>query len=261
MWKKFANSAKRAIVNLSLDSQKEIMVAKICNQDLNNVLGTKSLIIDTNHQLFMAFIPATSKIFVNLFCCNITMEDIHKKFTNFGLAIEGCFNIEKISNLPNFYRGYNFLDDNYILTMQGVKQSLPKAYLVVDNHRIQKIVSEAELSTYKPIGVNVQYIEGLSLYENGRPQKSLTSLDKKLLGCLVLAIDKSNNIIIFYHNQLDISNVFQILNAFDCQNAILLCASANAHLIWKRDGQNTYNQSDFIGNPVETVSNVMTFSA
>lgn len=309
--------------NLNENDDKDIYVAKICNPDLINNFAknqqtenTDTIYIDPNNKLFMAYIPKTSKIFTNLFCCNITMEQIHSKFSNYGLAIEGCFNIEPISMLPTFYRGNEF-DTEYLLTVNGKtgrnkSKSNSKSFLVIDNHNIIKIMDDLELKNYKPVGVNVQYIEGLRLYNNKIPFMSFASMkdlktkdisnipenvngsnviidyqqlkikinDKSFdfseigkriqfnnnqlfntnNGLFVFAIDENDNIFLIYHQHIDIFNMMLLLQLFNCKDAIVLCNSSDANIIWKENGQNIYNKTDFLGNPKKIISNVITFS-
>lgn len=78
-------------------------------------------------------------------------------------------------------------------------------------------------------------------------------------GLLVLATDRGRNIFILYHPHIDFFNMLLLLNMFGCQDAILLCNS-DANMIWRQSGYNTYNRSDFIGNPLKKVSNIIVFA-
>ena len=256
-WKNFINNAKKfgncSVVNLNEASDKEIYVMKFCSSDTVKSLLNLDSDVSSRQPLFIALIPNTSKIFVSLFCCNIALEDIYQKFSSFGLALEGCFNIEKITGLPNFYRGISYKDPNNMLTTQGQKLPTPTAYLILDNHFISKIIDETELGSYQPVGVNVQYIEGQRLYKQG---KLVANASDNIV--LVLATDADNNVFMVYHKYI---TVMAILHSFKCSDAILLCSSPNAHILWKKAGLNTYNLTDFIGDPGDVVSNVVTFSA
>lgn len=322
LWKKLFdyinNNNCCEIKNLnSEDQQKEIYVIKLCDvSPINNFIREIStqdnvndnLYIDPSHKLFIAVIPSTSKYFIDLFCCKISMENIYNKFVNYGFAMEGCFNIEPITLLPNFYQGREFGSDN-MLKMSGKKINLNQSYLVIDNHSTLNILNKQELEQYKPLGVNVQYVEGYRLYEKGEPSLSLSQMKNIILGdgetipgenvtidydnlkikanntyydfsdigsklifqdeeifntingLLVIAIDHDNNIFIVYHPHIDYFNMMLLLKVFNSKEAILICQSSNAHIIWKENGYNTYNKSDFIGNPSDILSNIITFSS
>lgn len=236
------------------------------------------------------------------------MENIYNKFVDYGLAMEGCFNIEAITLLPNFYQGREFASDN-IITTSGKKINLTPSYLVIDNHSSLSILNEQELKQYKPLGVNIQYMEGYRLYEKGKPSLNLSQMKNIILdngeivpgknviidyndlkikannvyynfsdigsklmfqneqlfdtndGFLVIAIDHNNNIIIVYHPHIDYFNIILLLKIFNSKEAIIICRSSDAHIIWKENRHNTYNKSDFIGNPSNILSNIITFSS
>jgi len=253
--------------NLNTDAEnKDIYVVKVCNSETINeyskiVNNDKMDIANMGGQgkFFMAIIPSSSKIFINLFCCGFTMEKIYSKFSKFGLAIEGCFNIEPITLLPYFYQGHEFGTDNIITTNSSVTME-NLGFLVIDNHRITKIMDSLELRAYAPIGINVQYVAGERLYEKGRPFENINSGTIKEKN-LIFAIDNDDNIFIVYVEQIDLYNLLLLLQMFGCRDAILLCGSDNINIIWKESGYNIYNKTDFIGNPSDSISNVITFSA
>lgn len=322
------------VKNLSQDDSKEILVANICQPFILNQYVqffrpeqmTDILYLDNTSRLFFAIIPKKSKTFINLFCCNMTMENVHSKFANYGLALEGCFNIEPITNMPSFYQGYDYSTDankimsalvkNNVLDMDILNISYPivpneQAFLIIDDHKYINIIDSKDLKTYEPKGVNVQYIEGKRLFNDGKPfvdieqiknvkimdngserivhgskvtinydnhqikidkeyydfmdigkkinfiNSEFFSMDNSLL---VIAIDKNENLIIVYHKHIDIYNMLLLLKLFNSYNAILLCNSPNANIIWKEKGFNMYNKTDFIGNPNKKLSNIITFS-
>ncbi len=41
------------------------------------------------------------------------------------------------------------------------------------------------------------------------------------------------------------------LKQVNCRDAIMVCNSKLPHIIWKQSGINTFNKTDFIGNPNE----------
>lgn len=306
------------IKNLNLQQghagNQDVYVMNLCDiSGMNNFMkeiepeANDNLYIDPSYKLFIAVIPSTSKYFIDLFCCKISMENIYNKFADYGLAIEGCFNIEPITLLPNFYQGREFGSDD-MLTMTGKEINLNPSYLVIDNHSILRILNKQGLEQYKPLGINVQYVEGYQLYEKGKPSLDLSEMkniiidgkqisgknvtidynnlkiqannmyydfsdigsklifqDERMFdtnnGLLVIAIDDNDNIFIVYHPHIDYFNMMLLLKIFNSKEAIIICSSSNAHIIWKENGYNTYNKTDFIGNPSDILSNIITFSA
>lgn len=80
---------------------------------------------------------------------------------------------------------------------------------------------------------------------------------------LVIGINKNNNNFILYHDHIDIYNLMKLLLKFECKNAILICNNLNTNILWKGMNEktlNTYNKTDFIGNPDETLSNIILFT-
>ncbi|XWV26533.1 SusC/RagA family TonB-linked outer membrane protein [Tupanvirus soda lake] len=338
VWKDFFNYLSGqnkqccTIKNLSHDSGKSIYVAKICDSSIvtnysKNFDDNNKLYLAPNSRLFIAVIPNKSKIFFTPFCCEMTMENVHSKFNNFGLALEGCFNIEPITLLPSFYQGYEYskITGDIVETLKKIKSqdieiitttspNIPteQSFLVIDNHNTISIVDSNKFKNYQSKGVNVQYIEGKNLFSNGEPfikfdtirninminkDGSTKEIDGSNIvidyennrvnikndeydfseinntfsfvnqeffdmdnGLLVFAIDKDDNIFILYHRHIDFYNMLLLLRMFNCKDAILLCNSVNANIIWKESGFNTYNKTDFIGNPKTALSNIITIS-
>lgn len=166
---------KTTKLNPDSKPERDIYIAKICNsQMINNFFDARDRlvgdvdILDINSdKSLLAFIPNTSRPFVNLFCCGFTMEYIHSKFDDFGLAIEGCFNIEPITVLPRSMQAIDPIN-NDMIKMNGISKP-EDSFLIIDDHRISKIVDGHELKSYEPYGVNVQYIQGERLYTRGEP--------------------------------------------------------------------------------------------
>ncbi|XWV25271.1 hypothetical protein QJ856_gp0499 [Tupanvirus deep ocean] len=340
VWKDFFNYLSKqskqccTIKNLSQDPKKSIYVAKICdstivtNYSKNFENDNKNkLYLAPNSRLFIAVIPNGSNIFYTLFCCNMTMENVHSKFNNFGLALEGCFNVEPITMLPSFYQGYEYSKftgdivtvlkkikskDIEIITTTSANILYEQSFLVIDDHNIISIVDSKQFKNYQSKGINVQYIEGKKLFSNGEPfvefdtikkvnitnndgstkeingsdvtidydnnfininkhvydfseiNKTISFTNQEFFdmdnGLLVLAIDKNDNVFILYHRHIDFYNMLLLLKMFNCKDAILLCNSVNANIIWKESGFNTYNKTDFIGNPKTNLSNIITIS-
>lgn len=265
---------------LNSDSNKNIYTTKIYDYKfLNNFLkehnkpDIQNIDIDSRHPLFIGFVTSNPGIYSNIFCCGTTMENIHNKFATHGLAIEGCFHVEKISNNPHFLQGYQINSKDKLIFTEGIRLPYQTSFVIINDHQIVGFSNIDEIINSKPIGVNIQYIEGLMLMQQGKFFVEINEQIKHELvieypeifdrsnGLLVLAFDKAGNIIIIYHNSISISDMKTLLETFKCHNAILLCTSSNAHIIWKVSGENTYNKSDFIGSPVDIVSNVLTFSS
>lgn len=314
MWKNFfdyVNEQDNHILkNLNPVKGKEIYVMKLCGNIMNNFINSfddnDTVYIDSQNHFFFVLIPNTSKILITLFCCGLNLESIYSKFDNYGLAIEGCFNIEPITMVPFFYRGYEY-DTKKFLTINNNNIIKKQGFMVVDNHHIIKIMDGLELESYVPNGINVQYIEGMLLYHHGEPFIKLEKMkdvivDNKIIdgsnvtidynnfkinvnnkeyhfsdlgknidmvnnelfdvnnGLLVLAIDHNDNIFITYHRKIDFYNIMLFLKFFNCKDAILLCNSLEANIIWKEADNNIYNKTDFIGNPNKFVSNIIAFS-
>ena len=291
---------KENIRNLNPDNPIYVLNSRdtsIINKFFNNdIIRT-----DKKSNLFMTFIPNTSKIMVSTFCCHVTMEKIHDKFASFGLAIQGCYGINPISMVPFYYSGYEIPFTGQInekKTDTYMTNLLDKTFLVIDNHVSIKIMNGEELVSYKPIGVNVQYIEGFGIYGKGRPKSDFLGksdigskpamgrpkpdfLGKSGIGStpergrpksylggasmeispLIIMTDINNNIMIFYCQYINLDSLMILLDKLECYDAIILCDSANVNIIWKeRDNHNFYNKTNFIGNPSQNVINVVTFS-
>ena len=331
MWNIFAQYLKLnykccLLKELNSEPNKQIFVAKICNiksinifyktyQSKQNLVDT--LYLDPNTKFVIMAIPKSTKFLVNLFCCNLSMENIYSRLSTHGIAIEGCFKIQSKTNIPKGeYSGFDpqtkksFIKKNKIIDNYA-------SYLVIDNYQIIKILDENELSTYKTTGINTQYVQGRKLFENSQPiipinqMKNViienipdlpkgkisgenviidysnlklklkinnieTEIDFNKIGSeikfeyeqffilksiLVIAIDINSNILMFYHPKIDYFNMALLLQLFNIKDAIAICFSPNAHIIWKEAGLNTYNKTDFIGNTTDNISNVITFSS
>jgi len=307
------------IKNLSSEFGKnEIYIAKICNVNSINKFYqihqkkkglTDMIYCEPGTKFIAAIIPKHSEIFINLFCCKVTMMSVHNKISKYGLALEGCFNINPLNMTPDgTYQGTNF-NTNKKVNIEGFNRK--SSYLLIDNHKILKIVNYNELETYNNEGINVQCVEGFRLFETGRPFMDTTSMknikvngidglpdgpidgarvmidyfnktikidDKNynfseigkhihfinessfiMSGLLVVATDINDNILIFYHPKMDHFSMVLLLSLYDANNAIVICKSSKAHIIWKEAGMNKYNKTDFIGNISDPVSNVITF--
>lgn len=309
----------------STEPNRSIYVMKFCNSNIiNNFIRqfnsniSNSIFFNPISNFFMAVIPKNSVYFVNLFCCKITMEDVYSKFNRYGLAIEGCFNIDTHSLFPFIYHGID-ISKNHLINVSrknSFSSTLNSALLMIDNHQLSQIIRTSESRSYRPKGTNVQYTEGFLLYYKGKPfmdfsqMKNIihgkvridgrrvkidydnydviiddhiylefTSTDttsikftdgsyrfeyevffRKERGLLLIAFDVNGNIIIINHQQSDLYNMMLLLSTFNIADAIMLC-TLDANVIWKENGFNTYNKTDFLGNPKKIVSNVIAFSS
>lgn len=310
------------------DPSKEIYICVFCNNNIINTfmksVGKDTIYFDPSSRFFMAYIPSSSKYLVETFCCNITMQNIHNKFANFGLAIQGNYDINAISGsgfVSGFGSGSESGSGSQYKNNSEINFKTNKSYLVINNHKTVKIIPEKELNNYYPHGINIQCIEGWRIYDKGEPFISFSDIkefttdnskpsdypssnpidysqviidyDKLKIftnkinnsknsydfsdietkikfknpevydmnyGLLILCITIAGDIMIFYHKKTDIYTLLVMLKNFDCYDAIVLCNTPDANIIWKENGHNIFNKSDFIGNPNKNVYNVITFS-
>lgn len=320
---------------LSQNKQNQIMVANLCSSAIVSqwIRATYSthggMYLDPDSRLFLALIPSGSEVFTNLFCCNLTMEQVYSKFSNFGLAFEGCFDIHAQFNAPNIFKGYVLPNDSIegniaisdptIVSMKTTYYAGPnpsndphQGFLIVDDHKHLTITDLAGLRTYKAKGIVTQYIEGRRLftgglmtadYDNmldleldvkgqrydipgadvepdypmlririGREYHNFSEIGKTIhfkhpelfsmrRGMLVLGIDQTGNTFVVYHKLIDMYGLLCLLNAFKTRDAILLCISDSASILWRESGTNTFNKTDFIGNPLKPSSSIVAFAA
>lgn len=263
-------------------------------------MGHDLINVDSNKKILIGFIPSTTKFFFNLWCCNFTMEYICKKFDDCGLAIQGNYNISPISATPNYYQGRNIKNGDAITFFPD--KIARTSFLIFDNHNIIRIIDSSELSSYKPYGSNVQYVEGERIYKNGVPiidpakmdnlqmhdgSKIIIDHENQIItvgtsaypsssigktiffdkceyfinkSLMVICIDSSHNIIIIHHKDINKYNLILMLKIMNCSDAIIVADTPNINLIWKKHGKNVHNKTDFIGNPTELVSNIISFS-
>ena len=308
--------------NLNTSTGKEIYVAKICNATLINdfykrkqaekKLVEDTLYLDPNTKFFMAFIPQSTSLLINLFCCKTTMADVHNRLSSHGLALEGCFTIEPQTMLPaGMYAGYN-IHTNKLFKSKMPSENRDPSYLVIDNHKLLRIMSHKEFMAYQPTSIALQYLQGYRLFQNGKPfipldtmknistnipglpnnipgsnvvidyenlklkirnrEVNFSEIGSKVKfvysslfdmnnGLLVVSTDSNNNIMIIYHPKIDYFNMMLLLSIIGCKDAILVCNAPNANIMWKETGLNRYNKTDFMGNPAQIISNVITFSS
>jgi Cu/Ag efflux protein CusF len=185
------------------------------------------------------------------------MIEIYDKLSTHGIILEGNFNINPLTKIPNNYYAGKSIDGTNLI--QGVSPIPTASYLVIDNHHLIKIMTGSELTSYKSIGANVQCIEGERLMTNGEYVQF--DEDKNNTGMIVIAIDENKNTLIIYHQSINKYNMISLLLFFKIKDAIVICETDNSHIIWKECGIDYYNKTDFIGNANEIVSNVLTFSS
>lgn len=286
----------------------EFDIIKICDAKLLRNFFDDNIFINETGKFFISFLPNDLNPFISLFCCNISLNNVYDKISSVGLAIEGCFNYNKITNNIS-YKGYSL--NGKIIDYKGLFPNDKNGYLIIQSHSNIKILNSSQINLLDLF--DVQFIKGPLLYKNGIPfislekmknikninlpdlpntingsnvkinyetltisiynkEYSFNDLDKNFSfkypsffktnnGPLVIAMDKDNNIMIIYHDNMDIYNIMQILNKFNCEDAILICNTPNLNIMWKGDKENNYyNNKDFIGNPNKTVSNIILFS-
>ncbi len=169
-WTELINSIGN-FTNLSEKSGKEIYVKKLCNGNslseyMNKGSGKSEFFIDHIGKIFLAIFPKNTKFLTNLYCCQITMNQIYKKFVNDGIAIEGCFPIDKANLLPSLYQGKT-VENNSISTNGQLIQDA--AFFVVSNDNSLHIFDYDELANYTKNQINVQYVQGFKIFKNGHP--------------------------------------------------------------------------------------------
>lgn len=252
-----------SIKKIHTDPKKIIIIAKICDSNfINNLYNNdgemkRPLTLDANSLMVITYLPVTTKIMVNLFCCNFQMIDVYDKISTHGIAIEGNFNINPVTQIP--YEGYLGKTLQGTNIVRGVVPNSNSHFLVIDDHKILKIMNGSELLNYKASNINIQCVQGERLIEKGNPNNTKI-LDRKS-SMIVVAIDNCNNILFIFHPQINKYNMISLLLYFRVVNAINICDSDNAHLIWKEYGRNIYNKTDFIGNTYDYVANSLVFSS
>lgn len=208
---------------------------------------------DVKSNIFVGIIPSKTKCFISSIYHKITMNNLFNRISDFGIAIQGLFNIKPIT----------FLTECMTNTNDKI------SYIIIDNHTKISIIDQHEIISYIPYGVNVQYIEGIKLYHNGKSYIDNIQTENicnnnifyELLHMyLIIAIDKNNDTYIIYYPITEISKINELLNDIECENAILLCKTGVPNIIWKQENQNTIN-NNYIGNVNDIVSDILIFTA
>ena len=246
-------------LNVNWNINKDIYITNLFDTDANN----KYINMDYKKNLFMALIPKKSKCFISTIRHGTTMDNLFDKISDFGLAFQGFFNIQPITTLPSLCQ-----------TKCNSKSTEEIAFVVIDNHTNLKIMNYNNILSYQPIGVNVQYIEGIKLYENGisfmnsiyfncmdfaSENNGQKSFLKIFCQHLLLAIDYNDNIYVIYHPNTNFTNIDNLLEDINCKDAVLLCNSGTSNIMWKYANQPKRN--NFIGDQNETISDIIIFSA
>ncbi|CAH6420985.1 Hypothetical protein MVR_LOCUS227 [uncultured virus] len=246
------------------------------------------------------------------------MEQVYQKFSDTGLAFEGCFDIYAKFNRPNVFKGYVLTDNHTTVPVTTINEGINpsndphQGFLIVDDHKHLTITDLAGMQNYKAKGAVTQYIEGRRLFTGGsmtadydhmldikltdsnghihevpgtdvepdypmlririgKEYHSFSEIGKTILfkypelftmkrGLLVMGIDQSGNTFVVYHKLIDMYSLLCLLNAFKTQDAILLCISDSASILWRESGANTYNKTDFIGNPLKASASIVAFA-
>ena len=250
-----------SIKTLSSEKNKQIVVIKMCNPVFLKSIYAKShhsrsLRLSKKGKMMISYIPSTTRPLINLFCCKFKLMDIYDKLSTHGIILEGNFDVNPLTKIPNSYVGKVFNETNVI---QGVLPLATASYLVIDNHNIIKIMSGTDLVSYKSVGINVQCIRGERLISNGTTED--TNRFDKENGMIVIAVDVNQNILIVYHQAINKYNMTSLLQFFNVKDAIIICNTENSHIIWKENGVRKIDKSNFVGDADEIVSNVITFSS
>uniref|UniRef100_A0A6C0CAY8 Uncharacterized protein n=1 Tax=viral metagenome TaxID=1070528 RepID=A0A6C0CAY8_9ZZZZ len=251
-----------SIRTLNHEKNKQIVVIKMFDNKFMQNIYRKCIIdrplkINKNTKMVVSYIFSTTRSLINLFCCKFQMIEIYDKLSTHGIIIEGNFNIDPLTKVPKNYYSGKSLDGTNVL--RGALPIPDASYLVIDNHRLIKIMTGADLVSYKSVGMNVQCIQGERLMTNGRILLDEQKDDDT--GMIVIAVDEDQNTLIIYHQSINKYNMISLLRFFKAKDAIIICNTDNSHIIWKECGINHYNKTDFIGNTNEIVSNVITFSS
>lgn len=238
------------------------------NKFLNYLLDIdttdKYFSLNYKDNLFVARIPNKVKYFISTIRYETTMNNLFGKISDFGLAFQGFFNIELITTLPSLYQTKKNNTPN---------DSNETAFLVIDNHTNLKIMNYNDILCYEPMGVNVQYVEGIKLYENGISYLDSIHFDhidvmteneccnaflKISCAHLLLANDHEDNMYIVYHPNINLTDINNLLGNINCKDAILLCSSGKINIMWKY--ANRSKNSNYIGNQNEIISDIIVLS-
>ena len=257
------NAKKCSARMLCSDQNKKIIVAKIFNykfmQDIYKKCTSRdNMIYDKHAKLVITYLLSDTRPLINLFCCNLQMIDIYDKLSTHGIAIEGNFNINPLTKYPIGYYEGKSLKGTKIIKEELLNDSM--SYLVIDNHQIINIMYGSELIKYKSTGIYTQCVQGDMLIKDGK-DILIDNDENDDCGMIVIAKDENNNTLIIYHQKINKSNMLLLLHFFKITNAIIICKSDTAHIVWKESEYNFYNKTDFIGNMYDNVSNIITFSS
>lgn len=163
---------------VKIDDQNGPTIFKLCHtsvlidfiKEKNSEKIVKEFIIADSGKGFLAHVPKDSGYFINIFCCNFTMNKITSKISQSGFAIEGGFEIKYLENETFHLKGSNI--DNGHAIRRDVKIGGYTNYsgiVLIEDYKNVKIMSIAELLKYKQNGVHLEYISGLYVYKDGNP--------------------------------------------------------------------------------------------
>jgi len=259
---------------LSMDKGKEMYIMRLCNLDVLKNFCSKykatlpDIKLDPSTKFIIGIIPKSTNTYINLFCCDINMNAIHEKISSNGIAIEGCFNVKNVNGqiFPDgMYQGVNLNRSNTNSVKNSgteITDQLQSGYFLVDNFSTYHFLTKEEINLFKPIGVSVQMVHGYLLCKDGQPAKGLFEvlLIPKLGGKMIIATDFNDDLIIIYHPNTDYFNLMLLLHSLNVKNCILICNGDKGHMLWKENGMNHYNKTDFIGDTTEIVNNVVVFT-
>jgi hypothetical protein len=279
-------------------NKNNISVARICKPEVIAELYEKiqkkssdTIYIESTNKFTIIMIPATTNKRINLFH-NSSMYDVYSKFATNGVAIEGCFDVKPVNLMSvDNSKGCLIIDNHQILKIvnhYGLRGYISSGINVkyIEGFRLfidgkpyipfeeMKDVWNENMSTL-PIGfisggdVQINYqtliftVKNINIpFEDFGPDIKFIHEEIFVMhpGLLIVALDRDENMMIIYRPNIDYFNMILLLDTFHVKNAIVICDSDKAHLIWKASGKNTYNQTDFVGDSQEKLSNIITIS-
>ena len=292
MWKKIYDKISKTSCclakKLSKKQEKDFYVMKFCNQEiLNNIFSSlNNKTIEFNQSFVIAIIPEKNKPFVSTIYSIKTMRDVYSHFANHGFAFEGCFDIKKLTYIetPNKLNEEKdvaalLLNDLKILPYTEFIEEIPPSniqYLlgVYIYRNWNPTISLSDMCTFKLgnkkfNGDNVSvsgdnFIINIDdkIYKVPFNTPNLTYMDYyfQIAGYTVYAIDKNGDRMIIVHPSINHYNLQILLKNLEVRDAVILCRKNNLSVIWKEDGENLYNKTDYLGDISLPSYNVITIS-
>lgn len=150
-------------------------IIKLCDVYLfNNFFN--DIFINESYTFFLSYWPHKLELFINLLCCDIKLIDIYK-MSDFGLAIQGCFQLYYM-NQHKIYQSYDINNNENLVYINEFPLDT-FSYLIIESHKKMKILNGQQMNKLrnneKKYLKNIQFLSGLSLFING---KSFIDIDK-----------------------------------------------------------------------------------